>query len=43
MSGTWNGISHLKQTSDFAAALFADWENKEFYGSNASGVLQSTW
>lgn len=39
VSGTWNNISHLKQTSDSAAALFADQENKEFYGSNTSGFL----
>lgn len=39
MSGTWNNISQLKQTSDFAAALFADQENTEFYGSNSSGFL----
>lgn len=39
MSGTWNDIAQLKQTSVFAAALFADQGNKEFYGSNTSGFL----
>lgn len=32
MSATWNSISHFKQNSDSAAALFVDRENEGFYG-----------